>query len=204
MTAKKNFTICATLSAITLGGFFGYIEIFTKGLERLPPKVCSKAVDRSLAISALPATRKATEHGTLTIYSRDFSFHCTVHTIDSAISGAAEIKGSSISNWRKSNTLTWRGKPISVSSGGFSAIAHDNFATVYVRCRSLTVPDPSPTRPRVLIVRAQTIGPTRAKEMKLREILTDFAYQVARHAHKAGKCLPSIDIPDELPRYPSN
>ena len=55
----KKAAIRGPLICIILGlGVFGYLEIFTKGLERLPAKVCDGAVDREIAADALPDTQR--------------------------------------------------------------------------------------------------------------------------------------------------
>lgn len=37
---------------------FGYLEVFTKGIDRLPARPCEGAVDRATAAQALPSARR--------------------------------------------------------------------------------------------------------------------------------------------------
>ncbi|MCP9973434.1 hypothetical protein [Streptomyces somaliensis] len=46
----------------------------------------------------------------------------------------------------------------------------------------------------------RTIGTTRAKGDELRQVLVDFAYQLARHAYRAGGCQEPRSFPGSLPR----
>ncbi|URN15769.1 hypothetical protein [Streptomyces sudanensis] len=72
------------------------------------------------------------------------------------------------------------------------------FATVFVPC----TPPRSELPAHALVVDATTIGITRAKGDELRQILVDFAYQLARHAYRAGECREPRSFPESLPRLP--
>ncbi|MFD6812457.1 hypothetical protein, partial [Streptomyces anthocyanicus] len=54
-----------------------------------------------------------------------------------------------------------------------------------------------------LIAEARTLGETRAQGNELRQIVVDFAYQLARHAYEVGECQEPRKFPDELPRIGS-
>ncbi|MEV8360456.1 hypothetical protein [Streptomyces niveus] len=63
---KKSLIVVAACIALAGGGFFGYQQIFTKGIDRLPAKPCAGAVDRSIVADALPDVRTADERGKIT------------------------------------------------------------------------------------------------------------------------------------------
>ncbi|MEU2495652.1 hypothetical protein [Streptomyces sp. NPDC007883] len=54
-----------------------------------------------------------------------------------------------------------------------------------------------------LTVDAWTIGETRVHGKELRQVLADFAYQLARHTYQAVDCQESRTFPKELPRLPA-
>ncbi|MFE5845482.1 hypothetical protein ACFQ7N_28080 [Streptomyces niveus] len=64
--AKKSLIVVAACIALTVCGFFGYQQIFTKGIDLLPSRPCAGAVDRSLVADALPDVRTADERGKIT------------------------------------------------------------------------------------------------------------------------------------------
>ncbi|MGW3624814.1 hypothetical protein [Streptomyces sp. NPDC000880] len=202
----KKRTISAGIACvIAAGGVIGYQQIFTKGLDRLPAKPCSGAVDRSTAASALPTARKAEERGKLTTSTSNgqFTFYCYVRTDDSTISGEAESGFATASSWLKSRESERVDGAVAISAGDVKALALPNLATVYVPCTPPQGTD-EPHRPHSLVVEARTIGETRVQHAALRQVVVDFAYQLAQHAYKAGKCQEPRKFPNELPRIRSN
>ncbi|WP_344367185.1 hypothetical protein [Streptomyces gobitricini] len=186
-----------------LGAVFGYLEIFTKGLDRLPARLCDGAVDRQTAARALPSARKAEEKGTLNQHGDDFTFFCSVRTSgDSVISGEVQPGDASPGTWRNHYAQKRDGSVVEVSAGDIRALALPNLASAYVPC---TPPGKKPGEAReayALTVDARTIGETRVHGDELRQVLIDFAYQLARHTYKTVDCQESRTFPEELPRIP--
>lgn len=193
---RRTLIFLAGVSAV----IYGYVQTFTKGIDRLPERPCAGAVDRALVASALPSSRTAEEQGKLEQGLHGFTFQCYVRTSgDSSLVGDAQTgKGSDPKTWQ-AHYLQKRDDdtPIEVSAGDLRALSlSPDLATVYVPC--------TPPRSRLpaenLIVEATTIGPTRAKGDELRQVVVDFAYQLLRHAYEAGGCEEARDFPDALPR----
>ncbi|CAL9287394.1 hypothetical protein SUDANB25_01317 [Streptomyces sp. SudanB25_2051] len=195
---KRTRTTVIALSLVA-GVTFGYVEIFTKGVDRLPERPCAGAVDRDLAARALPSARSAKERGRLEQGMHGFTFRCSVQTSgDSILVADAQTGDGEPKNWYEYH-LPKRDEEgaIEVSSGDIRALSlAPDYASVYVPC----VPPRSELPANHLIVDASTVGPTRAKGDELREILVDFAYQLARHAYRAGECREPRSFPESLPR----
>ncbi|WP_234334898.1 hypothetical protein, partial [Streptomyces sp. NRRL S-118] len=56
---KKNLATAGISCLVVIAAVFGYVEIFTKGIDRLPARPCDGAVDRETAARALPSARSA-------------------------------------------------------------------------------------------------------------------------------------------------
>lgn len=202
----KKAAIRVPLICIILGlGVFGYLEIFTKGLERLPAKVCDGAVDREIAADALPDTRKALERGKMLTTWNGFTFACYVKvgSQDSIISGEAKTADASEATWRTRTEGDGEGKEVKMPSGQVEIISWRDQAEVYIPCVPPGKKKEKALQSYSLITQARTIGETRIKGDQLRQAITDFAYQTARHAYKIGGCQERQEFPDELPRLPS-
>ncbi|MGW6927181.1 hypothetical protein ACWGA9_38960 [Streptomyces sp. NPDC054950] len=48
------------------------------------------------------------------------------------------------------------------------------------------------------------IGDSRASGAALRQAVTDFAYQLTKHAYELAECQARRTLPEELPRYQEN
>lgn len=205
-TLKKRLRVAGFACVAAACAVLGYVEILTKGIDRLPEKPCAGAVDRDLAIRALPSARKAEERGKLTTSSAldTFTFWCYVRTDESIISGEAESGIATVESWEERRSSQGEEKAGSLSVNGVHVRAQSDpaRASVYVPC----------TPPRhagdhheghSLTAEARTIGETRAQGDELRQILVDFAYQLARHAYEVGECQEPREFPDELPRIGS-
>lgn len=48
------------------------------------------------------------------------------------------------------------------------------------------------------------IGESRASGAALRQAVTDFAYQLTKHAYELAECQAPRTLPEELPRYEEN
>ncbi|MFJ9034181.1 hypothetical protein ACIRQP_38130 [Streptomyces sp. NPDC102274] len=206
ISPKKKAIGVALVCTLLGAGVFGYLEIFTKGLDKLPAKVCDGAIDRKTAASALPDTRKALERGVLhTTSGGDFMFSCYVKTNsqDSIISGEAETHDASVENW--SDAAESRPEnAIKASAGNVEAITWPDRVTIYVPCTPPGKNKKKALESHALIAEARTIGDTRATGAPLRQAITDFAYQLIKHAYKAGKCQEAQEFPDELSHLPTN
>ncbi|MFC9731623.1 hypothetical protein ACFWGM_23850 [Streptomyces roseolus] len=205
-TLKKRLRVAGITCVIAVCAVLGYVEIFTRGIDRLPEKPCAGAVDRDLAARALPSARKAEERGKLTTSSAldTFTFWCYVRTDDSLISGEAKSGIATLEEWREFKSHK-RDERIHVSSDGIHALTlrdRPDTAWVYVPC---TPPRHVGDRDKghSLIAEARTLGETRAQGNELRQIVVDFAYQLARHAYEVGECQEPREFPDELPRIGS-
>lgn len=204
---KKNVVTAGIGCLVVIAAVFGYLEIFTKGIDRLPARPCDGAVDRETAARALPSARSAEERGKLRQdrLDGDFLFACYVRTSGgSVISGEAESRDSTPGSWRDFYAENGNDEnPVEVSSGDIRAVVHPNRAYVYVPC---TPPGKKPGAARkayALTVDARTIGETRVHGDELRQVLVDFAYQLARHTYKTVDCQESRTFPKELPRLPA-
>lgn len=178
--------------AVAAGGSFGYLEIFTKGLDRLPERPCAGAVTRSTVKSVLPDARSAKERGESTGAGTDFTFFCRVLTSDDHIvSGESDVQDATSETWLsgyEQEAGESQGELRQGFSGDTKTLTLDRLASVYVPC---TPPGTSPDdalQQYALITEARVIGDSRAHGSELRKALTEFAVQLSDHAHKIGKC----------------
>ncbi|MEU7280689.1 hypothetical protein AB0A69_18155 [Streptomyces sp. NPDC045431] len=185
---------------------FGYLEIFTKGIDRLSPRPCDGAVSRETAARALPSARAAEERGKLVLHGRGkFFFACYVRTSGgSVISGEVESRDSALGPWRDYYAKEpYDADPVEVSSGDIRAVVHPDTAYVYIPCTTPGMKSGEAREAYALTVDARTIGDTRVHGNELRQVLVDFAYQLARHTYEAVDCQEARTFPKELPRLPA-
>ncbi|MFD3357034.1 hypothetical protein [Streptomyces fradiae] len=192
--------IAFSIVLAAVGGVFGYSEIFTKGIDRLPDRPCGGAVARDLVTQALPSSRTAEERGRMVPTSKDLAFYCSVSTDDSTLSGEVRGTDSSVGTWRDHFAGPLAGTSVEVVAADVRAISTPKLATVYVPCTLPQHKKGSAAEAYSLTAEARTIGPTRAKGDELRQVVADFAYQLLRHAYEAGGCKEARDFPDALPR----
>lgn len=204
---KKNFVTAGIGCLVAFVVVFGYLEIFTKGIDRLPARPCDGAVDRETAARALPSARSAEERGSLrqNRSEGDYFFACYVRTSGgSVISGEVQPRDSAPGSWRDYYAENGGDKnPVEVSSGGIRALAHPDRAYVYVPCTPPGKKRGEAREAYALTVEARTIGETRVHGNELRQVFVDFAYQLARHTYEAVDCQESRTFPKELPRLPA-
>lgn len=72
---------------------------------------------------------------------------------------------------------------------------------LYVFCAPPGAPSDNTSQPYAVVAEAGVDGPARAKGIPLRQALTDFAYQLTRHAYDLAECKGSRDFPEQVPRY---
>ncbi|MEU3932107.1 hypothetical protein AB0E85_08665 [Streptomyces sp. NPDC029044] len=203
----KGFVISLTvLCLVGAAAWFGYVHIFTKGLERLPPKVCDGAVDRQVVIRTLPSTRTAEEGSNQRHEREDLMFSCHIHTsAGSILSGMARVEDASLQQWLNHYGSSADGGAIRVSVGGVEASAEldssSGSSSVYIPCipRGVRAEDANETY--AIIAESGVIGHGRASGATLRQAVTDFAYQLTKHTYQMAECQNSRTLPEKLPRY---
>ncbi|MET8169763.1 hypothetical protein ABZT34_36925 [Streptomyces sp. NPDC005329] len=208
---RKNMQIlalCAATLTLTVGGWFSYQEFFKNGLENLPAKVCDESVKRETVIRVLPESRSAEDGADTNGTGYGFMFSCHIYTAgDSILSGEAQIQDSSQKTWEdyyKSYGGKSQGVAEQTSSSGIYALSRGNFASVYVPCVPSGSKAGDASEDYSLISEVRVIGESRAEGLDLHQALTDFAYELTRHAYALGKCENGKNFPDELPRFKEN
>ncbi|MDR6980575.1 hypothetical protein J2X68_007315 [Streptomyces sp. 3330] len=205
---RKNIKMLALGSAVlglTAGSWISYQQLFTKGLDHLPAEVCDGAARRDTVIRLLPDTRSAEEDGETHGAGDTFMFGCHVYAgDDSLLSGEVKIQDSSRQAWEtyyKSYGGPSQGSAEQTSASGIYALSRGKFASIYVPCvPSGSNPDDA-SQAYALISEVRVIGESRASGLGLHQALTDFAYELTRHAYDLGKCENGQSFPDKLPRW---
>ncbi|MEU7421037.1 hypothetical protein [Streptomyces antibioticus] len=201
----RTWALGAAVLVLTAGGWVSYQKIFTEGLDRLPAAVCDGSVQRDTVIRVLPDSRSAQEgakaHGT----GDSFLFGCHIYAgDDSILSGDVQIEDSSQKTWAK-YYKSYAGKsketPEQASSHGIDALARKEYASVYVPCVPKGKEADEATQAYALVAEVRVIGESRTTGRDLHQALSDFAYQLTRHAYELAGCKESVDFPDELPRF---
>lgn len=206
-TRTRRFTLGAVaLCLLTGGGWFGYEQVFTKGLDRLSEKVCDDAVARETVIRALPDSRSAEQGARMNGSGTEFTFTCHITTSgDSVLSGEAKIQDVSERTWVDFYGSHAGTDVIRSSADGVEALAQlDNrhsTASVYVPCVPRGVKADAASESYALVTEARAIGETRSTGTSLRQAVTDFAYQLTRRAYELGECQNARALPAGLPRY---
>ncbi|MEU8992133.1 hypothetical protein AB0C98_38140 [Streptomyces sp. NPDC048558] len=196
------------LTALCLAGvavWFAYAQFFTKGLERLPSKICEGTVERDTVIQVLPSARSAEEGSKRGNPGDDQVFSCNVATSgDSSLLGRSWVRPVSKADWLESyGGSGGNSQVIHTSVGGIEALAQldTEQAAVYVPCVSPALSSDNASDDYAVITRLEAGGDLKATGAALRQNLTDIAYQLTKHAYKLAKCQGSRDFPGELPRY---
>ncbi|MFD8154777.1 hypothetical protein ACFV28_29040 [Streptomyces sp. NPDC059720] len=201
---KKNARALLSIGAgclLLVGGVAGYRYLFTSGLEQLPQKVCSGAVDREIVIRALPPSRSAEEGDRSGSPGQHFFFSCYVYAgDDSTLSGEAQAADSSVTTWVK----FYEGKRggdelVRIKKGPVQALSlPDGLVSVHVPCTPQRHDSDEAVQSYALVTEARTIGETRAEGDDLRQAVTDFAYAITKHAYRSGGCQERISLPTDL------
>ncbi|MGW1317114.1 hypothetical protein [Streptomyces sp. M3] len=191
--------------AVVVVGVFGYMQIFTKGIERLPEKVCSGAVDRDIAERVLPKTMTATQRGKKGVAyssSRGTVFFCYVKTRGEAsiLSGEVRVNDVSIAKWREGHSAGGE-KPREVEANGIVAMTTSDGASVYVSCTRPDQEGQKPLQSYALIADARTVGDTRVSGVELQQHVTDFAYQILKNTYEVEECQEGRRFPAGLPHF---
>ncbi|MEU0589713.1 hypothetical protein [Streptomyces sp. NPDC006132] len=203
----KTFAISLTvLCLVGAAAWFGYVQIFTKGLERLPSKVCDGAVERQVVIRALPRTRTAEEGASQRHEGEDLMFSCHIYTsADSILSGMTQVEDASVQQWLNHYGARTDGDTVRVSVDGAEALAEldstNGTSSVYIPCVPRGVRADDANESYAIITEASIIGHGRASGVALRQAVTDFAYQLTKHTYELAECRDPRVLPKELPRY---
>jgi len=196
------------LFLIALGLFCGAGWIFlNKGLYLLPDKMCEGALKRDAVKQMLPRARSADtrsrSHGT----GDRLNFWCDVTTSnDSILSGEAQVEPLSSKRWLEYYRAPGgQTRIVHVSVGNIEALAQidsdSNRSSVYVPCAPPDVPPGNASQSYAVVGEAYIDGRAEAEGAPRRQALTDFVYQLTKHAYKLAECKAPVDFPRELPRY---
>lgn len=199
----RRFFVGAAILVLVSGGLFLF---FVKGLYLLPDKVCEASVQRDLVIRTLPRARAADEWADHKGSGRDFMFDCRISTSgDSILSGGVNLRESSKSDWAEGYGSHAGTAVVRTGAGRVAGLAQvdteHGVASVYVPCEPKNRREGDESRPRALVAEASGTGRSRASGAALRQALTDFAYQLTRHAYGLAECKGVIAFPEQLPRY---
>ncbi|MFI0999027.1 hypothetical protein ACIP10_21785 [Streptomyces galbus] len=207
MASAKGFLLC--LGVLCLAGvavWFGYVQIFTKGIERLPAEMCDGTLKRDTVVDILPPAKSAHESSRQSDYGTHYTrYSCFVNTSKSALWSTAEVRNITKESWLKNYAKATGGVPVvRASVDGIEAVtplrSHGSEAAVFVPCVPAgETTSASPTY--AVVVQVTVDDDTRKSGMELRQDLTDFAYRLSRHTYDRAKCQEPRTFPDALPRY---
>ncbi|MEV7495166.1 hypothetical protein HFP69_13930 [Streptomyces sp. ARC12] len=190
--------------AIVAVGVFGYIQVFTMGVDRLPERVCSGAVDRDIAARVLPGTMTAHERGKrVEGMEAGFVFSCNVKTRsqDSILSGDGSIHDVSAGEWLEGVEGDADASKLSVEFQGIRAMSYAAQSFLYVPCTPAGKNPGEARNAYGLIVEARTIGDTAVTGDELRQEVTDFAFELLKYNYEIQGCQEGLPLPSELPRF---
>ncbi|MCX5171227.1 hypothetical protein OG616_24830 [Streptomyces antibioticus] len=205
--SAKGFFFCLAVLCLAGGAaWFGYVQIFTKGLERLPAKVCDGAVDRDVVIRALPKTRSAEEGATRQAAGEDLHFSCQVYTSgEPFLTGWVDVQRSSLQDWLRYYGADVGDDAVRVSVDGIEALAKldaaSGISSVYIPCAPKGVQADESSGAYAIIAEASVIATEEDAGAAVRQAVTDFAYQLAQHSYELAECQAPRDFPDALARY---
>ncbi|MFI9247668.1 hypothetical protein ACIGXF_35005 [Streptomyces sp. NPDC053086] len=203
--SAKGFFIATAILVLVCSGLFLF---FVKGLYLLPDKVCEASVERDLVIRALPRARAADQWADHGGSGRDFFFGCRVSTSgDSILSGGVNLRESAMADWVDDYSSSSGTAVVRTSAGRVAGLAQvdadHGVASVYVPCepKDEREGEGAASGPRALVAEASVTGKSRVSGAALRQALTDFAYQLTRHAYTLAECKDPRPFPAQLPRY---
>ncbi|MEH0575238.1 hypothetical protein [Streptomyces sp. B21-108] len=201
--SAKGFLICLTV--LSLVGAVAWFAL-TTGLERLPSKVCDGAVERDVVVRVLPRTRTAEERASQRHEGERLMFSCNIYTsADPILSGMARVEDVSPGKWLDFYGGAGERKVIRASFNGIEALAEldddSGSSHIYVPCVPEGIQTQKSNEPYAITVEAGVIGEGRVSGATLRQAVTDFGYQLAKHSYKLAGCQNPRNFPEELPRY---
>ncbi|MYQ42767.1 MULTISPECIES: hypothetical protein [unclassified Streptomyces] len=191
--------------AVVVLGVFGYVQIFTKGVERLPEKVCSGAVDRNIVEKVLPSTMTASQRGEKGVAyssSRGTVFSCYVKTRgeSSIFSGEVRVNDVSVAKWREGHSGGDE-ESREVKAAGIVALAASDSVSVYVPCTRPEQEGRESLQSYALIADARTIGDVRVSGAELQQYVAEFAYQILKNSYEVEECREGQAFPAALPDF---
>jgi hypothetical protein len=193
---------------VALGLFCGAGWLFlNKGLYLLPDKMCEGTLERNVVKQVLPPARSADSGSDSQGTGDDLTFWCHVTTSDDvSLSGEARVQPASREEWLEHYRGSGvRHRIIRVSVGDIEALAQidpsADTSSVYVPCAPPGLPKHDASQPYAVIGETRIYGRSKATGVPLRQALTDFAYQLTKHAYKLAECKDPRHFPVELPRY---
>jgi hypothetical protein len=198
-----------TLTSLCIAGlvtWFGYVHIFTKGLERLPERICENSVRRDLVVQILPRTRTADEGSGRRNGGKELSFSCRVYTSAGPIlSGSARIDDASVETWLDHYGGSTDRDAVRVAANDIEALARldreSGNSYIYVPCVPNGIRAGDANEFYAIVSEASVIGNSRVSGVALRQAVTDFAYELAKHTYKLAECQGHRNIVGKLPRY---
>lgn len=202
---EKKMTKQALVGLVIVAiGVFGYIQIFTKGVDRLPGRVCAGAVDRNIASNVLPGTMTAHERGKrIDGDGESFTFSCNVKTRsqDSILSGDSTVYDVSTNEWLEGVGERADASKLEIEAQGIYAVSYAAQASLYVHCTPVGKKPGEARNEYGLVVESRTIGDTAVSGDELRQEVTDFAYELLKYSFKIQGCQEARTLPSELPRF---
>lgn len=196
------------LFLVVLGLFCGGGWAFlNKGLYVLPDKMCEGTLKRDTVKQVLPKARSADSGSDVQGSGSGLSFWCHVNTSnDSSLSGEARVQPVSREQWISDyRQFGGQHQIIRVSAGDMEALAQidpsADTSSVYVPCVPSGLPERDASRPYAVIGESRIYGSAKVTGVPLRQALTDFAYQLSRHAYELAECKGHRNFPAQLPRY---
>ncbi|MER7396246.1 hypothetical protein ABT381_12085 [Streptomyces sp. NPDC000151] len=197
--SRRNWLIGGTSCAIVLtGAIFGYREIYLQGIEELPKRPCGGAVQRATAAKILPAAHEV-KYESQESPADNFFFLCSLDTGDSAISAIVKKHDASVTSWRN----YWRkdlGDGYVEPPGNLHLLSWPNKTTIYLPCTPPGKKSNEAETAFSLDIEATVAGDSRISGDELRQQLSDFAVQVARHSQRAAQCREQAELPSAAPR----
>ncbi|MFG2120559.1 hypothetical protein [Streptomyces sp. NPDC048710] len=206
--SQMSRTRVILLFFVALGLFCGAGWLFlNKGLYLLPDKMCEGTLERDMVKEVLPRAQSADSGSDRQGAGDDLTFWCHVTTSDDvSLSGEARVQPASPEEWLEAYRGSGiRHRIIRVSVGDIEALAQidpsADTSSVYVPCAPPGVPAYNASESYAVIGETRVYGRPKATGVPLRQALTDFAYQLSKHAYKLAECKAPRDFPAELPRY---
>ncbi|MBY8845636.1 hypothetical protein [Streptomyces sp. SP2-10] len=177
-----------------------------KGLYLLPDEMCDGTLAQGTVKQVLPNAQSAGSDSDRQGKGDRLRVWCKVTTSnDSLLSGRARVEPVSRRDWLAGYRESGQQQVVQISVGEIGALAQldpdTGASSVYVPCTPPEVPSYNASQPYAVVGEAWVHGPAKAKGAPLRQALTDFAYQLTRHAYDLAECKESRDLPEKLPRY---
>ncbi|POX40390.1 hypothetical protein C3486_13670 [Streptomyces sp. Ru73] len=183
--------------ALLAGAVFGYREIYLDGIEKLPERPCGGAVQRATAAKILPAAHEVKEESHESP-ADNFFFLCSLDAGESMISAVVKRRDASVASWRD----YWRkdlGTGYIEPPGTMHLLSWPTKTMIYLPCTPPGQKSEAAETRFALDIEATAAGDSRVSGGALRQALSDFAVQAARHAQRAARCQERVGLPSAAP-----